>query len=461
MSKKYEQKIEAEIRRRVLEKDRELEEKQQDRAGQEATLEALAEITALSREEVEKIAQTVRQEFEAKRLKRSKIINTFTLIVGIIVCIIGFCSIINRLGRPPGMTLIETFDNRAKGWTEGEFYDHRYFIQNGKYVLDHQKEGWCNWDYIPINFPQDIAIEVTSIWKKGKYDEYGILLTMDNSTYYSFQLRGDGAASYAARINKEWKVNANWLKSRAHPGDGETSNVQRLEISTNPTDKSQNFKYLINSQLFAQGYLKDLTIKNLALSCCGNQTVAFDHIAIMDLQTNQSLLEESFEHPLADWKPDTSLNRTFRFDDGRYIVTGLIEEMCYWSTIPVELTGNYEIILDCYRLKGEDEYFGLMLMRDEKNYFSYEVKSDGTARFVWNHDGKYEKIGEARTGLVNPDPNRHFQQKIVIHENKFEYFVNEQFIDSWELQQMPINKAGIRVCGRQTVAFDKLTIKPL
>ncbi len=460
MNRKLEQKIEAEIRRRVLEKDRELEEKQKDTV-QQATVEALAEMTALSRDEVDKIAQAVRQEFEIKRNKRVKMMNTITIIFGAMALIIGFRSLLNQLERPQTITLIETFDSSERGWTVGEFFDHRYFIQDGEYVLEHVKDGWCNWDYVPVNFPADFSVEVTSTWKKGKYDEYGIMLTQDNSNYYSFQLRGDGTASYSAHINKEWKVNANWIKNKARIGDGQNSNLQRLEVYTNPQDKSRVFKYFINAVLFSQGYLKDLSVKNLALSCCGAQTVTFDQIKIVDLNTEEVLLEESFDPPLPTWKPDTSLSRTFTFSDGQYVVTGFVEEMCYWSNIPAVLAGDYEIVLDSYRMKGEEKYFGLMLINDDKNYFAYEVKQDGTARFVWNHNGTYEKISDAKSGLVNLSPDNHFQQKVIIKDKKFEYFVNDHFIDSWDLQAMPINKVGIRVCGRQTVAFDNLTIRPL
>jgi len=460
VNKKFEQKIEAEIRRRVLEKDRELEEKQKDAVGQEATLEALAEMTALSRNEVEKIAQNVREEFEANRTKRLKTIRTITILVSTVVLVTALCSTLYRLGRSPAIALVETFDNGERGWTVGEFCDHRYSVQDGAYLLEHSKDGWCKWDDVPVNFPADFAVEVTSVWKKGKYDEYGFMLTQDNSNYFSFQLKGDGAASYSAHINNEWTVNANWVKNKARLGDAHSSNLQRLEVYTNPKDKSRVFKYFINAQLFSQGYIKDLTIKNLALNCCGEQTVAFEQVKVVDLNSEKVLLEDSFEPPLAAWKPDTSFSRNFQFSEGKYVVTGFVEGMCYWSSMPAVLSGDYEIVLDSYRGKGEEEYFGLMLMSDDKNYFAFEVRPDGTARYVWNNNGNYDKISDAKSGVVNPTPDNHFTQKVILRDGKFEYLVNDQFIDAWELNKMPITKVGIRICGRQTVAFDNLLIQP-
>jgi hypothetical protein len=128
--------------------------------------------------------------------------------------------------------------------------------------------------------------------------------------------------------------------------------------------------------------------------------------------------------------------------------------------MPAVLSGDYEIVLDSYRGKGEEEYFGLMLMCDDKNYFAFEVRPDGTARYVWNNNGNYDKISDAKSGLVNPTPDNHFKQKVILRDGKFEYLVNDQLIDGWELQKMPITKVGIRICGRQTVAFDNLSIQP-
>jgi hypothetical protein len=90
MSKKEEQ-IEAEIRRRAIERASELESKKQQHARKEANIEALEMVANLSREELEEIDQEVRSEMQFRN-KRKKLLLVIIFPVSAIVlfCILYF-----------------------------------------------------------------------------------------------------------------------------------------------------------------------------------------------------------------------------------------------------------------------------------------------------------------------------------------------------------------------------------
>ena len=85
MSKKLEDKIQEEIRKRVLEE----EEKKFQRDGAEANREALSEITSLSRDEVDRIAMSVRTEYSQKQDSLKKIMMGTLVAVVIVVVMMG------------------------------------------------------------------------------------------------------------------------------------------------------------------------------------------------------------------------------------------------------------------------------------------------------------------------------------------------------------------------------------
>ncbi len=51
--------------------------------------------------------------------------------------------------------------------------------------------------------------------------------------------------------------------------------------------------------------------------------------------------------------------------------------------------------------------------------------------------------------------------RVRVQKGRFEYWVNDKLVFSDLMPDMPIKKVGIRVCGRQTVAFDHLMVKSI
>ena len=86
MGKKQEAKIQEEIQKRIFEE----EERKLQREGEAAHREALSEVTSLSREEIDRIAKSVRSEFAQKQTFFKKFVIGAVLSVVIIFVIAGF-----------------------------------------------------------------------------------------------------------------------------------------------------------------------------------------------------------------------------------------------------------------------------------------------------------------------------------------------------------------------------------
>ena len=90
MKKKTEKQIQEEIRRRVLDQDEAIHQRQELEMDREANREALAEMTSLSRQNVDQIAKQVRDEFAKKKRRKKKLIIIGAIILFITIRYIFF-----------------------------------------------------------------------------------------------------------------------------------------------------------------------------------------------------------------------------------------------------------------------------------------------------------------------------------------------------------------------------------
>jgi len=51
--------------------------------------------------------------------------------------------------------------------------------------------------------------------------------------------------------------------------------------------------------------------------------------------------------------------------------------------------------------------------------------------------------------------------RVRVEKKRFKYYVNDKLAASRLMPDMVIKKIGLRVCGRQTVAFDNLMVKSI
>ena len=465
MKKKIEKQIQEEIRRRVLKHDEATRQRQELEMDREANREALAELTSLSRQNVDQIAKQVRAEFAKKRGRKKKFI-----IFGVIILLITIRNIIvsdpdnSRKHRPESnqtgkIHLVESFTNNKNNWPTGENYEIKRYFQDGRYIYANNNKGFCSWDQIPVKLPANYEIELTSVWLKGQYDEYGFMLidAAQKTSFYSFQINADGSARVGTMVNNEWARPADWTEDRAHQGDGKTANTQRLKV------KKGKYDYFVNDISVARGLLnKTGPFGSIAVRNCGEQTVGFDHLKISSVDDTdgvQTVMDESFDTPVMGWTPKSKLTTHRYFENNMYYYRANKKGTCFFTAIDMPLDGNFEVSLKSIWKKGEQVGYGLVLAENFTDFLVFQLQNTGHAQYTWYSVDKYKK----ESGLVKcghpGDGEIANVHRVRVKKGQFKYYVNNKLAATGAMPDIDIKKIGVRVCGRQTVAFDNLKVK--
>jgi len=173
---------------------------------------------------------------------------------------------------------------------------------------------------------------------------------------------------------------------------------------------------------------------------------------------NKLVFEENFNDNKNHWFLFGDEKSSSKIENGQYIFKTNIPGNCNWSTMRTKLRNHSKIALKSTWLSGEDYYYGLILEQDRVNYYAFELRKNGTACFILQEDGmNVIFIDNIETGITNID-NILVEQTVLIKGNKLEYYVNDKLVLTEKHSLSPINSVGLRVCGSQTVAFDKLEV---
>jgi len=465
MNKKTEKQILEEIRRRVLKHDEAIRQKQELEMDREANREALAEMTSLSRQNVDQIAKQVRDEFAKKKSRKKKFI-----IFGAIILFIAIRNMIfsspedSNKNRPElkqvrNINFVESFTNNKNNWPTGENYEIKRDFQDGRYIYANNNKGFCSWDRIPVKLPATYEIKLTSVWLKGQYDEYGFMLidAAQKTSSYSFQINADGSARVGTMVNGEWTGRSNWIEDIAQQGDGRTANIQRLKV------KKGAYEYFVNDVSVASGQLnKTGTFGSIAVRNCGVQTVAFDHLKILsvdDANWAETIMDEPFDTPDAGWTPKNKLTTHRYFENDMFYYRTNKRNKCFFTGINMPLSDNFEVQLKSIWKKGEQSYYGLVLAKNFTSFLTFQLQNTGSAHYAWYSVDKYNKESEL-VKCGNPGDGEIANiHRVRVEKKRFKYYVNDKLAASGPMHDMEIKKIGVRVCGRQIVAFDNLTVK--
>lgn len=445
MNKKLEDKILEEIRKRVLEVDKELNKRKEEKSIREATKDALAEMTSLSRDEVENIAKKVRNDVLEKRKKR----RIWIAIVIICLFIVGLIEILPAL--KPKYRFVEHFDDNHNGWDIFNDFAYDRKINDGKYFIETTKDKWCYWDYIPIALPESYTIELRSIWQSGTYNDFGLGLFQDNDNYLAFRLGADGTVSYGEIFNDEWVVTDTWKHNMANKN--KEPNIQQVIVESNI------LTYNVNGQEYRKANISRYNLSEIGLRVCDKQKVAFDNLRVMDNKTGELILDEPFDNSANGWTEKRKINKESHFENGKYVFSCDVEDYCYYSSIPIDFQGeNYDVSMKSTWQNGETANFGIMLIENDEDFFSFQINNKGEARVVKRYNGKYTYIGNYKATGFESNGENSVEQRIEVRNDEVKYYIGTTLIDKRSISYFRLQELGVRVCGRQTVAFDEIVL---
>jgi len=456
--KKDEQILEL-LKQKVLEKDKELERK----SYHSATKEALAELTSLADEEVEKIYREVKADVEKDLKKKRK--RLFWIITGISLILIIAVILLFEYMREP-VVYIEDFSNPNAPWSFTDSYGTAQYIEDGKFVLDVKKDAEYL-EYIDhlIDFPENFSIEADARKISGQNQSFGFYLGKDSRSFGYFFIRATGTFRYGFAIGGDWQNNPDWTYHDAVKTGDNATNKLMLKVAAN------EFEFIINDTVVAKGELPNIRLLKYSLAVGGTQKVAFDNLRILNTDTQDTVFANTFDTEVEPWAEKKEIIKKAEFVDSSLQITVNSDKGCYWASgwLPEEFLAMeaYEITLKA-RFAGADYsgYAGFMLMKDDVNYHVFEVKDASRARICTMVNSEYKYVGNfIESSIENESQNNSFEIKIRKTEDKVEMYINNRFVDrikveAW-LYWRYLERMGLRVCNNQTVRFQELSIREL
>jgi hypothetical protein len=449
VSKRSEERILAEIRRRVLARDASLQNRAETLQTRAATREALAEITALSREEVDQIADEVRKAAK-QRQSRQRVLAA--LMFAALAGGLGF-RLKDRLHPPPDIALEEPFDSNANGWIVGDEFTYRFTLTGGAYRLESRRDNWCVWDDISISLPDPAVVEADAVWEGGTYDPFGLMLIAPGDNQLIFQLRGDGAASFARKADGEFAANIGWSEGFAP----ESGNAHRLRVEIG----DGQWKYFANGKLYREGAMGGLKAEELGLRICGNQTVSFTGLRVIDPAASHPLLDEEFSRASTRWWPRSDVKRRQRIQHGSYVYTSYEEGVCHYTALQTPLEGDFEAEVVSEWRRGEAGRYGFQLMESPERFLAFTLRNDGEARILRYENEEFTVISPPRPAGRPGHGTAENRQTVRVRDGRFQYLVNDTPVGGGRADDLDFGMIGVRVCERQTVLFKHLSVRPL
>jgi hypothetical protein len=447
------------LKQKVLEKDKEMERK----SYHSATKEALAELTSLSNEEVEKIYSEVKADVEKDIKQRRKRIMWISALILIVLSVVTVL-LIEYMRKPA--VYVEDFSKPDAPWSFTDSYGTVQYLENGEFIMDVKKEQ----DYLQyidhiIDFPRNFSIEADVRKISGQNESLGFYLGKDYRSFGYFFIRYTGKFRYGFSLGGDWQDNPDWSYHEAIKADENATNNLMLKVTGN------TFEFFINGTPVAQGHLHKLKLLQYSLAVGGTQKVAFDNLTILNTNTQDTVFINTFDTEIEPWTEKKEILKQAEFVDSSLRITVNADEACYWATgwLPQEFltTESYEITLKGRFVKADySGYAGFMLIQDDKNYHVFEVKDASKARICTLVNGEYKYVGAfTESGIENETADKHFEIRILKTGDKVEMYYNNRFVDRIKVEDWlywnDLERMGLRVCNNQIIDFERLTIKEI
>jgi hypothetical protein len=457
MTNSNEEKILQLLRKRVLEKDEELSQKEY----LSATKEALVDMTKLSSKEVNDIYLQIKKEMAEKQKKRNKII-LYVSIAALVLVYLNYSWVLNMIRKPEKYT--DDFSKNTGSWSFINELKTSYFIEKGTFIMDsHEDSEGVSFVTKEIIFPKNYSIEIDAIKLNGVKDNYGIYLNQSEGNFLYFFINNSGKFKTGCALNSKWqKVMVNKDASSIHKSENKINNI-KIEVL------GDNFKFLVNNIIVNEGSMNKILASSFSLAVSNTQKISYDNLIIKDLDKKTVLYQSTFDKEEAPWANLKEVLRNSEYKNGAYHLTVNVDDYCYWawSMIPYNFDNlnKFELRVDAQVQSVEDAYnFGIMLINDDKNYFTFNVESEFGARYMISYKSDYAKTGNYNNNLLNKSGK--YKLKLAVLKDKIEFYVNDIFVDKIDkkrnyLYWPEIEKIGLRVCNHNTVAFDNFQLKEI
>lgn len=458
MTNKKEEKILYLLRKRVLEKDEELSQKEY----LSATKEALVDMTKLSPKEVNDIYLQIKKEMAEKQKKRNKII-LYVSIAALVLIYLNYSWVLNMFRKPEIHT--DDFNKNTGSWSFYNELKTSYFVEKGTFIMDsHEDSEGVSFVTKEIDFPKNYSIELDAIKLNGVKDNYGLYLNQSEGNFLYFFINNSGKFKTGCALNSKWqKVMVNKDASSINKSENKINHI-KIEVL------GDNYKFMVNDIIVNEGSMNKILASSFSLAVSNTQKISYDNLIIKDLDKKTVLYQSTFDKEEAPWTNSREVLKNSEYKNGAYHLTTNRDEYCYWAScfIPENFDNvkKFEITIDAQVQSIENAYlFGIMLITDDQNYVTFNVSSEFGSRYMVSHKSDYAIIGNYNINTVNKTGK--FKLKLAVLKDKIEFYVNDIFVDKFDKKRnyrywwRDFEKFGLRVCNHNTVAFDNFQLKEI
>ena len=429
MKEKNREQILKELIKQVIKKDQEIEARYEKEAIKNATKEALIEMTEMSLDEINKIeSDIIRKNYIEAKIKNRKKNFIITVLIFIFIIIVVGVFIYKYYASKQNfdkLIFVENFDDNSNNWKIFEYFSFKKYFEDDKFIFETNKSDKCFLAGVNIDLPEMFTMELTTTWIQGRFEKYGFILEDTSQLHASYYLYPENKAYIHTMYD------GTWVKFPITSASGKNTNIQKI-VATSTNKESRTFNYYVNDLYIDNYNFYDFSVENkLQLKVCDAQKVSFDFLKITDNKTGKVVLNSSFGDLKNDIEEDMYFKLISSIENGQYIFRTNKKEKCYSSMIFREIKNYAKIKLTSTWLDGENYYYGLKLADKNGDFYTFELKPDGTTSFLKVTDGKTVVFIDNIATSCATYGEAPVEQTVILKNNIIEYYVNDK-LEIWE-----------------------------
>jgi len=271
-----------ELIKRVIQKDNDIQNRHEKETIENATKEALIEMTNISLEEINEIEKKIHLDNFQKQKKKKKT-TAFIVIISIITLVFVYFYFKNSVkgnvnfkeNYKGSLVFDENFNDNSNNWIIYQEETKKSEIKDGQYIFQVRDNKKCKYSMISKRIKPNSQIQLTSTWLSGEDGFYGLKLEETKNDFYVFEINANRRACFFKQSNGKNKIRYFNLDIN-YFDDGKTSVEQTVIL------KDKLIEYYVNDELIYTEKNNKLTIRRIGLSICKYQTVAFDKLRVWE-----------------------------------------------------------------------------------------------------------------------------------------------------------------------------------
>ncbi|HEY6951580.1 MAG TPA: hypothetical protein VI758_04185, partial [Bacteroidota bacterium] len=365
--------------------------------------------------------------------------------------------------------LDERFYNNTNSWPEYDNDDNSCRVFDGYYESDVKKADgtWMGSIVLPIDEQRDFTLE-TTIERMSGVDNYGYGLAWgirDVNNFYYLNITANGYYTYGKCENAKYTDLIPWTASSLiHTPGTSTGNINKITVKKTGGQLS----FYLNDSYLAQSPSLAFYGSKVGFGVYRQMKIHFTSLLVTQAgaaASEQTVLSDEFSNNSNSWPEGSDENHTMSIAGGSLTLEGLNAEKAWMSCIPVKINQDNDYSIETTVSKvGGDENTGYGLVwghADGSNTLMFKVTGTGYYQIV-------KRIGGVDTDLIPWEKTdavaaSNGTNKLTLRKvkDKFEVYVNDQFMKSIAAEPLPGNEVGFVVDRLIKIEAKNITVKAL